>query len=84
MAHTLTLQVSDDIYEALVHRARQAGQEPDQLALEWLATALQTASEDPLLQLAGAFECELTDVSERHDAYLSRSLEQELRAGDAE
>jgi hypothetical protein len=77
--HALKLEVPDEIYEPLLTRAKQNGQTPEQLALNWLAAAVQQPGEDPLLQLAGAFECERTDVSECHDVYLGQGLAKELQ-----
>ena len=35
-------------------------------------------ADDPLLQMAGVLETELSDIAEKHDDYLGRQLKQEL------
>jgi hypothetical protein len=71
MGHTLTLEIPDELYNPLLQKAKATGQTPEKLLTEWLSTAVQRPNNDPLLQLAGVFEAEVTDATERHDSYES-------------
>ena len=74
MAKIVTLEVSDNLYELLLQVAGQIEQTPEQLLVEWIENKIKQSLNDPLLQLAGAFESDLTDISERHDTYIGVSL----------
>jgi hypothetical protein len=79
MGHALTLEIPDHVYEPLVKRAEQVGKTPEEIVMEWVAHASQLLTDDPLLQLVGAFASNLADVNARHDDYLGQSLFEELR-----
>ena len=81
MVHTLVLEVPEELYEPLVKKAKQTGQAPEKVVLEWLKKTIQPLHEDPLLQLAGIFESDLTDIGEKHDEYIGQGLMRELRGG---
>jgi hypothetical protein len=53
MGHILTLDIPDQVYEPLLERAKQAGQTPEGMVLEWLTRTTRNLTDDPLLQLAG-------------------------------
>lgn len=74
MAKTLTLKISDKTYKLLLTTATQHGQTPEQIISDWIEDKVKQTVEDPLLQLAGAFETNVTDVSEHHDEYIGQSL----------
>lgn len=74
MERTLVLEVPEEIYQPLIKKAQQVGQTPEKVVLQWLTNALRPVNDDPLLQLAGAFESEATDLSEKHDDYIGRGL----------
>jgi len=75
MATALTVQIPDHIYEPLRQRAKQAGRLPEQIVSEWIEDIVKRLTKDDrLLQLAGAFESDVTDVSSRHDDYIGQSL----------
>ncbi len=74
MAKAITLQIPDHLYEPLLKRAKQIGEKPEQIVLLWIECAVKRFTDDPLLQLAGAFESDKTDVSERHDHYIGQSV----------
>jgi hypothetical protein len=78
MQHTLTVEIPDEIYEPLLRRAQQTGKTPEAVVLEWLTSTAQHWTEDPLLQLAGCFASDVTDVSDQHDTYIGQSLFEEL------
>jgi len=67
--------IPDDIYEPILKKANRIGQSPEQIVLECLQHAIKKLTdEDPLLQLAGAFESDTRDISERHDDYIGHNL----------
>lgn len=75
MAKALTLTLPDSVYHPLLTMADRAGQAPEQMISEWIEnTVRQLTDEDPLLQLAGLFESDLTDISENHDNYIGQNL----------
>ena len=78
MGHTLRLDISDDLYEALRSRAEQKGTSLEQTAVERLAGSVMPVEDDPLLQLAGVLDSDLRDIAEHHDVYLGRSLAEEV------
>ena len=65
MPIALTVEIPDHIYEPLKQKANQTGQTPEQIASAWIEKAVNRLSADPLLQLAGVFESEFSDISER-------------------
>jgi hypothetical protein len=82
MSNTVALEVPQELYEALQAQAKKKGQEPDILAIEWLTEAIQQASaieDDPLIQLFGTLESDITDIAEQHDVYIGRELVHKLR-----
>jgi hypothetical protein len=82
MSHVLTIHLPDEIYEPLRRSAEQEQRSPEEVAAEWLAAAVRTIDEDPVIKLLGTVECDLTDVADRHDYYIGESLMRELRGGD--
>jgi hypothetical protein len=84
MAHKLTLEIPDDVYKLLCHEANEVQSAPEELATEWLIATIQRIGNDPLMQLAGTFESEVTDAGERHDYYIGQALMQETRDGDSD
>lgn len=75
MANTLTIEIPNSVYELLHKKAREIGQTPEQIALKWVENAAkQLSSEDPLLQLAGTFESENTNISDKHDEYIGQKI----------
>jgi hypothetical protein len=80
MARSLTLEIPDDVYEPLRCQAKKSGRTPEDIATEWLAATIRRMAEDPLLQLAGTIESDITDVADRHDYYIGEQLLKELRA----
>lgn len=74
MTITLTVEISDTIYETLVHVASQVGQTPEQMILHWIENRIDSPDEDSLLALAGVFEAPVTDISKQHDDYIGSSI----------
>jgi len=84
MNHTITLEISEETYEAIEMQAKTKGLEPAQMVMEWLSEALkqaQSVEKDPLEALVGTLECEVTNVAERHDYYVGQALARELQGG---
>lgn len=72
MGHTMTLNMSEELYQSLVQRAEEVGQEPESLAVQILTTATEPGSNDPLEAFIGAFSSQGSDWADRHDAYLGK------------
>lgn len=79
MAATLTIEVSDELFQQLEHQAREKGKAPETLAAEYLASLLSSSRQDRLLRWVGAFESSVPDAAERHDDYLGQALYEELK-----
>ena len=77
MAKTLTLELSDNIYDLLVKTSLNFGQTPEEMIMELVKGRVKEAAQDPLLQLAGIFESENTDISARHDDYIGQALRED-------
>jgi len=86
MGRTLTLDVPEDVYQALIRRAEQTGQPPEAVAVLLLATATQHRVDDPLEQFIGAFHSHCADWADQHDAYLGKaakgSMDPEISKGN--
>lgn len=46
----------------------------EEVASEWVEKIAVQATDDPLLQLAGAFESDVEDVAAQHDKFLGQQL----------
>jgi len=78
MGHTLTLLISDELYESLRSRAAQQQTTVEQVAVQRLAENGNSASPDPLLRLAGVLDSGITDIAERHDDYIGQTLAEKV------
>lgn len=75
MTNSLTLELPAPVYEWLVFKASESGRTPEQMILAWVETAAKhEKDDDSLLQLAGIFEADVTDIAERHDDYIGQQL----------
>ncbi len=79
MEHKLILSVPENVYEPLAKSAERTGQTPEKLAVEWLATAAQYVSDDPLEEFIGAFRSNIPDWADQHDKYIGQALLDEMR-----
>jgi hypothetical protein len=70
MSQTLTLNLPDEIYNALVQACRDRGELPETVAAQLLADALS----DPLVSLFGCLEYSPPDVAEKHDEYIGVAI----------
>lgn len=74
MQYHLTLDLPENVYYSLVKSSQQMGRSPEDLACEWLTSAVQFADEDPLEPFIGSFQSNVFDWAENHDVYLGLSL----------
>ena len=74
MSHTLTLEIPDDLHEALVSVAEKLGKTPEEMGADWLAGAAQRVVDDPLFGFAGAIKSDVPDWAGRHDYYTGQAL----------
>ena len=79
MAHTLTIDIAETVYDTLEKWAAHQGTTPEALAGDWVARRAIELENDPLMRWAGAIDSEIADVAERHDEYLGQALHQEAR-----
>lgn len=73
MSTMLTLAVPDDVYTLLVKTAAQTGQQPEDLAVQWLAQVTKQEVDDPVEQFIGAVDTQGSDWVEQHDVYLGQA-----------
>jgi len=80
MAHIITVEISDAVYEELKQQASVAKESVEQVAALWMEGTLRELNEDPLIQLLGTAitETDITDVGERHDYYIGQALYKEM------
>jgi hypothetical protein len=78
MGQTLTLDVPEDVYRALIQQAEQTGQPPEAVAVQLLVAAIQHRGDDPLEQFIGAFRGRAADWADRHDAYLGKAVQDSM------
>lgn len=74
MGHTLLVEVPEDVYELLRKSAEHAGQSPEALAAQWLATATRSVANDPVEQIIGSITSHVPDWADNHDHYLGQSV----------
>ncbi|HLF28629.1 MAG TPA: hypothetical protein VJG32_20035 [Anaerolineae bacterium] len=82
MERTLILEVPEDVYRPLEKTAKQTGRTPEEQAVEWLATAAQSAADDPVEKFIGAFHSNVSDWADQHDKYLGQTLMEKRREED--
>ena len=82
MTHALTLELPEQVYEALMKTAKRHGQRPEAVAVQWLAIASESQLDDPFEQFIGAFSSNVPDWADRHDEYIGRELMTQLRESE--
>jgi hypothetical protein len=83
MVHAISIEIPETVYDLLVKRAEEIGQQPETLAAEWLAAAAErTSQDDPLEPFIGAFDTGVRDWADKHDEYLGRALLDNHAAAD--
>lgn len=73
MERTLTIEIPDTVYDALLQMVRKTGRTPQDWIVEWLTREVQTALEDPLERFIGAFRSDVSDWVEQHDFYIGQA-----------
>jgi len=79
MNHPLTLNIPDNVFQALQQQAQQTGQSPESVALQLLTNATQPTVADPLEAFIGAFTSKSPGWADRHDALLGESVNDSMR-----
>jgi hypothetical protein len=79
MTQPLTLELPEQVYEALMKTAKRQVQRPEAVAVQWLATASETLLDDPFEQFIGAFSSNAPDWADRYDEYIGQGLMAQLR-----
>ena len=74
MAHTVLLELPDDVYKLLAQTAEQTSQPLEELAVEWLTNASRRVIDDPLAKYIGAIHTDVPNWGERHDELLGQAL----------
>ena len=74
MTRILLLEVPEDVYDALLERAREEGQSPEILAAQRLADAFRVGNDDPLAKCVGALDTDITGWADNHDYYLGEAI----------
>jgi hypothetical protein len=80
MAHTVLLELPDDVYKLLAHTAEQTSQPLEELAVEWLTSASRRFTDDPLAKYIGAIDTDVPNWGERHDELLGQALMDDHRS----
>ena len=74
MSHTLTVDVPEKVYTAVVKTAEQMGQLPETLIAQWLTTITEHLMDDPVEQFIGAFSTHVADWADNHDTYIGKAI----------
>ena len=78
MPATLTIEVSDELWECLRQTAARLGKTPEAVAVEHLANWAPRLPAGTVRRWAGAWASNVPDASLRHDDYLGQALHQQL------
>ncbi len=73
MGYLITLDLSENVYRPIEKMASNLGQTPEELVMEWIVSASQTAGADPIESCIGAIESTIPDWVDNHDKYLGQS-----------
>ncbi len=79
MAHQLTLEIPDEVFQRLLARAQATGQTVAAVATACLSDAIAPSAPGArLLPLEGFWASHVPDGGLRHDEYLGQALYEEL------
>jgi hypothetical protein len=78
MPATLTIEVSDELWECLRQAAVREDKTPEVVAAEYLAYLTPKLPAGAVRRWAGAWASNVPDASLRHDDYLGEALHQQL------
>ncbi len=81
MGHMISVVLEEPAFGVLKQCAHKLGKDPAEVSAEWIRAALNRVVQDPMFELAGAFESDLPDWVERHDEYLGQGLLKEMQGG---
>ena len=84
MAHTINVEVPDDLYATLSSQAERAGKSVEKFVADQLLSSVPPFETDDLLQLAGSLHSDFSDIAERHDDYLGQALREKLKTDAVE
>lgn len=84
MGHAITVDMPQEVYEALAKTARQTGQTPEELAARWLAAVVRQSASDPLERFIGGIPTNIPDWADRHDQYIGKTLKDAMSDSDYE
>ncbi len=73
MGHSITLNLTEKVWQDLLRAGRERNQAPE-IAAEAL---LSDVIADPLISLFGSLEYSRSDISERHDEYIGAGIRAE-------
>ncbi len=77
MMRTITLEISEETFIVLKEQAESKGVEPTQVASELLTAAVRhspVVEHDPLDDLVGSIDSDVTDLAERHHYYVGEAI----------
>ncbi len=74
MAHSVTLNIPDNLYYSLLEISNKTGKKTDELMIEYLQAMIVNKEDDPLEEFIGAVNSNISDWTENHDIYLGKSL----------
>lgn len=87
MPKILTITLPDALEQALAQTAAQANQSTEEVVVQLLTQSLMhdensspepNPTADPLLQLAGCIESDISDLADNHDYYIGQALYDEM------
>ena len=84
MSHTLTLDVSEEVYTLLVKAAKQTGQLPETLANELLTAVTRKLTDDPVEQFIGKLKSPVSDWADKHDQYIGNIIMETMNSAEYE
>lgn len=85
MSKTLSIQLSDELQEQLLQRAKSLNISLESLVLQSLSQLVSSPNPDefdPILPLLGTLTAEVNDIGENHDRYIGSALQEEIISAD--
>ncbi|MEO8286885.1 MAG: hypothetical protein ABI670_10665 [Chloroflexota bacterium] len=79
MEHTLSLSVSEEVYQSLIKIAAEEGKPPEELAALLLTLAAKSLSSDPLDKLLGILDTGAAGWSDQHDWHIGQAIIESMR-----
>ncbi|WP_199247630.1 hypothetical protein [[Phormidium] sp. ETS-05] len=82
MSTTLVIELTEELQQQLLERARQQNISLEGLVLQSLTnlvTSPISEESDPILPLLGTLTSDINDVGENHDFYVGQAWQQESR-----